>query len=260
MEAKIKPVTSQEEERREEERPTDTMNDPGAVYAAAVYLNNTAILMMERSCLVEGVETITDALKTMKTSLNNSNDFVYHSSIEKATRRASALPSSSSGIITLVTHNIGDYALHQDSYSVLKAPQRRIMIQIDTSDADFLNEDQEIDLLNAIIYHNYATSLLICGEQCQDRKDEYAAHFLCKAIESFLPMLQRAQEDLFMMKRVIFIQLIVLFALVPVLQAIGQLEEAEVLSMELNYLYSVAASLDQSGLFPRSLEGAASAA
>jgi hypothetical protein len=237
------------------------MNDPRSVYAAAVYLNNTAVLMIERSCLVEGVETITDALKTMKTSFNNSNDLVHrYSSIERATRRASTLPSSSSGIITLVPHNTGDYALHQESYSALKAPQSRIMIQIDTSDADFLKEDQEIDLLSAIIYHNYAISLLVCGEQCQDRKDEYAAHFLCKAIESLLPVLQRTQEDPFMMKRVTFIQLIVLSALVPVLQAIGQLEEAEVLGMELSYLYSVAASLDQSGLFQRSLEGAASAA
>jgi hypothetical protein len=63
-----------------------------------------------------------------------------------------------------------------------------------------------------------------------------------------------------MIKRVIFIQLIVLAALVPVLQAIGQPEQAEVRSVELSYLYSVAASLDESGLFPRSLEGAASAA
>jgi hypothetical protein len=231
------------------------MND--FCYTASISLNNTGVSLIKHGYVAEALETLTDAVSIVMALLQHQQGdhevkilsyAQVNSSLQTANQRVAILSPLKTGSVRVVSHIQADYISIQPSRALLVA---LIRIEEDT-------EELELDMVHAIMLANL--SLLLIGRGTEEA--EYAVGCLQLSHSLLDDVLHRylGERDLFMLKRVAHLSIVCLSSLVTALASIGQQDEADTASRELCYLYRLAGSLEETGLFSNRGELAASAA
>jgi hypothetical protein len=223
-------------------------------YRAAIVLNNQAISMMKYSCYDQAFDTIKDAFLLMKMATQERPAAagcpelqLVHQKLDEATRRISSPTESSPSSLEVVLHNDADL-----NNGTVKDAEH--LIRFDTSDTNILEEESKY-LCAAIILSNFGICSILC------RRQESGMSYLAIALRILQGMRDRAQQDdPFVLKRVVFISIIVLNILIPAQLSCGMFDGAKDNADTLTYLTEVAYTIQDCGLFTRDFELCASAA
>jgi hypothetical protein len=217
----------------------------GFCYTATISLNNTGVSLIQRGYVAEALETLTDAVTIVLALLQHQQGDHHQvkiptyaqisSSLHTANQRAAILPPLKTGSVRVVSHNQADYVSIQPSRALAL-----IRIEEDT-------EELELDLVYAIMLANL--SLLIMGRGTEEAEYAVGCLQLSHSLLNDLVHRYHGLGDPFMLKRVAHLSTVCLLSLASALASIGQQTEADTTSRELYYLYRLAGSLDETGLF-----------
>jgi hypothetical protein len=213
------------------------MNTP---YRAALSLNNQGVTMMECSCYGQALKTFMDAIRAHK-EVGNDFELVNHM-IDNATRRTFCPEPfySERFPFQVLSHDAADFTA-QDT--LLKT---FTLIRFEASDIELLqaeSEDSQDISLVSILCNAALASLSI------SRRQDSAAEFLRGARMLLKAMYPEAREDLFVLKRVIFLSCIALATVVAIEQSCGQTAATQANMRSFHNLSKSAGILEQSVLF-----------
>jgi hypothetical protein len=229
--------------------------------AYCILLNNMAVSMLQRSCHRQGFETLQDAVKIAKSLMRKEEEEQqpghHQQLLTKALHRASnPLVTPSCVQLEAVSHNDSDFCglrdiLASSSNNIKTA--RMMLIRIDTSDEDILEDDDQ-NLMLSILMLNLGVAASLGAHQ----RNGLAANLLACSMSLLHILFDDTKEDPYALKRVVFISCILLEALIPLLSE--QQEQVTWRRQQLDHLYKVATYLDCSGIFRDYIAPAAAAA
>jgi hypothetical protein len=234
---------------------------PHFEYNAALFLNESAVTMMQRSCFEQAIDTLRDATCIMsqlggleEESSTPLHPQIVNTMITQATARLSQPePCFPSVPVTVVTHQLrppkaAHLARQESNYTLIRI--------IETNHGDLLDESKAPELPLAIAVYNLAVANL-CSTRPQSKplstlddlqRQRYAFELLILSSKLSRACYEESR-DVFVWHRALNLTGLMLQTLVQALESHGQSEHALMFSSSLQYFRGAACQLDSCGIF-----------
>jgi len=134
-------------------------------FQSIIYLNNTAVALLQRQCYRQAVETWHDAITILKSTptVQHAHELDIQSMLQKAAKNLSkpksSKPTCSDATFEIISDNDISTTLQlQKSIDAHDASCRHYLILIECIDIESDNSDDELTLETAVILYNYSVA------------------------------------------------------------------------------------------------------